>query len=111
MKKVQRPIADIVRDFQLHYEAAGMSQTAYSIASGVRQWTISRLLAPNYRRKRLSKELIKLCKYANIKIYSQQAVDPRSSKALMDALESVWDGSDQHSKALARCIRDLGRLR
>lgn len=110
MQKVQRPILDIVKDLRAHYSAAGVSQTAYSEASGVHQSTVCRMLAPNYQPRRLSQGLRKLCEYAEIEIYMHSPVDPRNSKDLMDALEYVWDGTERHSKALARVIRDLGKL-
>ena len=111
MYKMQRPMAAIVKDLRNHYDASGMSQSAYSKAAGVHQSTVSRMLSPKYQPKRLSRGLTRLCNYASVEIFSHGHVDPRNSKELMDALEYVWDGSTQHSKALARVIRELGHLK
>ncbi len=44
-----------------------------------------------------------LCEYAGIDAYEGTA-DPSESKVLMEALATVWDGTDAHAKRLAKLL-------
>lgn len=55
------------------------------------------------RPKRVTKTLLRLCKYAKIDAY-EDTVDPAQSPALMDALAEVWDGTDAHARKLAKLL-------
>lgn len=76
-------------------------------ATGVHQSQVSRFLKGEF--VRLSSDSAKkLAKYAEIKTTATK--DPRDSRLLMDAIESVWDGSKRKEAALAKFIRDLSAL-
>lgn len=80
------------------------SQTAISKATGVDQSQISRILSGNA--KRVSKNVIELCKYSD-QFQSSVSHDPAHSASLMGALRTVWNGTPEHAEALARVILSL----
>jgi len=110
MRKVQRPISDIITELIAWYKHSGLSQAELSRFAGVNQATVSRLLSSKSTRGRLSGALSRLCIYANISTHIEKPVDPTSSKPLMDALASTWDGTPLHAKRIANVIRQLSRL-
>jgi len=110
MKKVQRPIHEIIAELLSWYKHSGHSQAELSRLTKVNQSTVSRLLSPNTPRKHVTQALSKLCNYAKIDIYLTTTSNPASNKTLMDALESTWDGTPSHARRLAKIIRQLKSL-
>ncbi|WP_426803424.1 hypothetical protein [Xanthomonas campestris] len=55
------------------------------------------------RPKKVSRTMRQLCEYAGIDAYEGTA-DPSESKVLMEALATVWDGTDAHAKRLAKLL-------
>lgn len=68
------------------------------------QSQVSRILAGNFAR--ISPNVIKICKFARIKLTVEQ---PASDK-LREAVERVWDGSSAQENALVRLILAAGGL-
>ena len=87
----------------LHFFEARQMQSPSEIAraTGINQSQVYRNL--KCRPKRVSKTLIALCKYANISL-TLAVPDPSESRILMEALSSVWDGSDTHAHRLAELL-------
>lgn len=90
------------------FKAAGITQTAISIAIGVNQSQVSRVLSGQITRR--TKLLDKLCVYAESRLAATDKPDVRTNLELMAALGEVWDGSDTHAHALAQVIRSLAQL-
>ncbi len=109
MKRYKRPIFDIIADVLAHYHRSGLTQSAYAAKAGVNQSTMCRL-EQDSDRKRLSTSLKKLCNYAEIDIYKTQVKDIRTQKKMLDALESIWDGTEEHATALTNLLKALGRI-
>ncbi|WP_363799856.1 hypothetical protein ABU614_07025 [Lysobacter firmicutimachus] len=55
------------------------------------------------RPKTVSKTLTMLCKHANVDAY-EGVVDPSQSQVLMQALATIWDGSESHARKLANLL-------
>lgn len=90
---------------------AGLNQSEIATAVGVSQSQVSRIFSGKSRRR--SKNFEKICIYAYESLgKSQGNAKPSAStnQDLMTALDAVWDGSDQHAKALATVIHSLGGL-
>ena len=105
-----RPLHEIISDLRRYLETCGRSQTEVARAAGVNQSTVHRALGSTGIRQRPSKALIKLCNYAEIRINRRLEADPAQNDRLMDAVRLAWDGTEAHAIALARVIRELGRL-
>ena len=95
-------------DLKAHFKSSGLTQSEYSKKSGVNQATISRLLKTESNRTRLSSGLVKLWNYASINIYRHKVNDIMTQTELLNALESVWDGTESHAKALTKLLEALG---
>lgn len=87
-------------------ETQEVSQEALAIAAGINQATVSRILGRCP--KRAGAAFIRLCIYANRVDEHGSRPDPALSDELMNALRDVWNGSDEHAKALAAIIRAAG---
>lgn len=98
VKSLPQIISELLRFF-----AASGYDTSASIArlTGINQSQVHRNLFG--KPKRLSQTHRRLCKYAKIDVEVKTA-DPRSSTILMGALASVWDGTDDHARRLARLL-------
>lgn len=55
------------------------------------------------RPKTVSKTLAALCKHANVDAY-EGTIDPSQSQILMQALGTIWDGSESHARKLANLL-------
>ena len=97
-----KEIRQIQLELRQFFERQGLVSTpAIAKATGINQSQIFRNL--NLQPQRVTSTLKRLCAYAEISMFSEQA-DPRSSSILMDALGAIWDGSDQHAKRLAQLL-------
>lgn len=85
----------------------GLTQEHIASALSASQSQVSRVLSGNSRRR--SKLLDGVCKYV-FSVSLGEAQEPRSNADLMAALSAVWDGSEEHARALALVIRSLGAL-
>jgi len=99
------------RRLQVIFEERRVTQPEIERNTGVNQSQISRIFNGKFMRVE-GKNVIKLCKYANLKINKSLlgGSDPRESEVLINALRDIWDGSQQKERALARLIRSLGPL-
>ncbi len=106
--KNEKTLATIAAEVESFMRTHGFhTQTALSQASGVHQPTISRLLRGELRR--IATEVIALCDYANICIYTD--INPSGNRVLMSALQEVWDGSDDDADRIADVLRSLAAMR
>jgi predicted XRE-type DNA-binding protein len=85
-----------------------LTQLGIAATTGIDQSQVSRILNSDFRRP--SKNVLKLCSYANSLIDGNDRPSPATNHDLMSALEQVWDGTDQHARALANVIRSLASL-
>ncbi|WP_372242346.1 helix-turn-helix domain-containing protein [Pseudomonas sp. ANT_J12] len=101
MNCIKTPI-QLQHELRQFFERGG-NATSSNIArlTGIAQSQVYRNLYD--RPKRVSRTLKDLCNYANISIFTEQ-LDPRTSPILMEALGTVWDGSEQHAKRLAELL-------
>lgn len=83
----------------------GVTQVQLAEGAKASQSQVSRLLAG--RSRRLSKATLRICGYATINTYVTKLSDPRKSEILVQALQRVWDGSDEHAKSIARVVSSL----
>ncbi len=84
-------------------ESDGTNQTKLAKQLDVSQPTVSRALNGNW--SRISPEIRKLMNYCQM---DEGEVNPATSKALMKALQQVWDGTPQQEKVLAKLIVQFG---
>lgn len=106
----RRKKQDIIEDIRKHFKSIGITQTSYARQCGVNQSTISRIMSGKSFRGNDSVALEKICNYAGIEIYLPKKKDIMNNTELINALNSVWDGSEQHSKKLTKFIIELGKL-
>lgn len=83
------------------------TQRQVAAAAGVDQGQLCRILQQDFVRLS-SASVRKLAIYADIELAPK--CNPRISKALLEAIEAVWDGSKAQEAALARLIRDISAL-
>lgn len=94
-----KPTNQIMSELREFFAAEGyLTSVAIASVTGINQSQIHRNLFG--QPKRLTRTLQKLCKYANLSA-AEQGVDPRDNSILMDAISTVWDGSDDHARRLA----------
>lgn len=101
MRKLKQPqaLAEELRDKLAMEGLAGSS--AIARAANLGQPQVYRNLFG--RPKKVSRTMRELCKYARVDAYEGTA-DPSESKVLMEALATVWDGSDVHARRLAKLL-------
>lgn len=101
MKRLKNPRA-LASELRDQFAQSGFeTSSAIARACGLGQPQVYRNLFGNP--KTVSRTLRSLCKHAGIDAYEGTS-DPRDSKVLMDALASVWDGTDAHAGRLAKLL-------
>lgn len=89
--------------------ALGITQNEIAETLGVSQAQVSRILqAKAHRASRLFEEI---CLYVEHRCGGITADAVRANDELIAAIQSTWDGSASHSRALSSVIRSLGALR
>ncbi len=99
---------NIAYELTRKFKEYAVCQAEASKLTHVSQSQISRILAGQFKRR--SKNVNKLCKFANIK-FDRHKTDPVQNRILMDALTEVWDGTDHHAKAIAKVLKALISLK
>lgn len=84
--------------------SAKLSQETLSEATGIHQSQISRILSG--RIKRLSRNVIRLCKYVEV-LHKKGESAKEVPSILTNALLRTWDGSAEHAEAIAKVILSL----
>ena len=95
-------------ELRTHFTKNKLKQVDIERNTGVNQAQISRILNGKFRNVD-SKNVKLLCKYANLitKNESQLTKKANQSVLLMDAINSVWDGSECQEKLLAKLIKSM----
>lgn len=86
----------------------GLSQKQIAEATRHSQSQVSRVLSG--RTARRSKAFRDVCSYVFFRATTEPREAVRNNSELIDALAEVWDGTPDHSAALACVIRSLGSL-
>lgn len=96
-------------DFLARRVRAGtLTQKEIEESTGVHQSQVSRILAG--QAKRLSRNVQRLCKYAE-QLDSITAPESSSSADLLQArILDVWDGTRNHAEALEALLRELAHV-
>jgi predicted XRE-type DNA-binding protein len=84
---------------------AAMTQIEIAKATGIHQSQISRLMKGDFRRLS-SRNVVKLCDYAQIPFPSCR----RISRRLKETVEQVWNGSAQQEQALVKLLQAAAML-
>lgn len=101
MKRLKQPQA-LASELRNKLALNGLtSSTAIARAAKLGQPQVYRNLFG--RPKKVSRTIRNLCEYADVDAY-EGTTDPTESKVLMEALATVWDGTDAHAKRLAKLL-------
>lgn len=101
MKRLKQTQA-LVSELRDRFAQDGLNtSTSIARASGLGQPQVYRNLFG--RPKKVSRTMRMLCKHAGVDAYEGTS-DPRESKVLMEALATVWDGTDAHAGRLAKLL-------
>lgn len=104
--KLNFPTEELER-LRIIVNSGKVTQEMVSIATGVHQSQVSRILSGNSRIA--SKNVLKLCKYSN-HLHNLDPTRPQICPALIAAIEQVWDGTPAHADAIAKVILSLEDL-
>lgn len=93
------------------FDGRGESQKLIAKCTGVDQSQVCRILNGKFKNAE-SKNVIKICKYANISLRKihEAPPDPSKNTILMAAIGQIWDGSDKHAEAIAEVLMALKKI-
>lgn len=89
-------------------KALGITQEDISVATGISQSQVSRVLSGSGKRQ--SKAFIEICNYVSSKKTGISPELVKQNDELINAIAQVWDGSARQAKALANIIQSLGAI-
>lgn len=102
---IKRAWAQLKRDLA----TVPSSQTELSIAAGVSQPAVSRILKSCPRRN--GRAFSQLCKYASMRAAAGPLkMGPDVERLISGAVEEVWNGTPEHARAIAAIIRVAGAV-
>lgn len=101
-------IKSISKSVARHARELGITQSQIAQAIGADQSQVSRVLSG--KSKRASRVFTEVCNYVNRMPSVIDHVLIMKNDKLLEAIESVWDGSEEHAIALSNVIRSLGEL-
>jgi len=97
-----KPTTTLVAALKRSRAIRGKSQAELSSETGVPQYQISRILSGKV--KRHTPALLRLCKYAHVKLESARKEDPEGRRLIELALLNSWDGSQEKARKIARLL-------
>lgn len=92
----------------LRLKEMGKLQAEIACDTGLSQSQISRIVSGKF--KLCSKNVLNLCKYAEIKLVECD-LEAKWSNKLTNALNFAWDGTEEHAKAINKILRAIGSIR
>jgi transcriptional regulator with XRE-family HTH domain len=92
----------------LKAKSLGLTQLSIAEAIGADQSQVSRVLSGHSKRR--SRVFDQVCNYVENSANGLSSDLVRNNDELIDALASVWDGSENQATTLASVIRSLGVL-
>ncbi len=105
---IKPSISQLARSVALQARQAGLTQELIAQEVSASQSQVSRVLAGKcIRRSRLFDEI---CIYVSNAAKRVEPETVRQNETLVNAIASVWDGTDRQAEALAQVIRSLGGL-
>lgn len=108
LNKIRRPIGDICKDLCSYIDSNSITQEEIEAFTGVNQGQISKIL--NGKAVTVSKNVIKLCKYANINYEISPTFGPSDNKELLAAIESVIAGNPKRAKAIIGVVKAISHI-
>lgn len=102
-----RPTQEICRDLATFIAATGVTQQEIQRETGVNQAQISRIL--NGEAKRVSKNVKKICKYANINFLVSLDFQAIENRDFMQVIENAVAGNPQRANAIANVVKAVAR--
>lgn len=90
--------------------AIGLTQKEISNLTKLSQGQVSRIISGNGTRA--SKGFQKICVYvfSRVQASTTPASKVKKTKTIVEAIDAVWDGTEDHAHALSVVIRALGAL-
>ena len=107
---MQRSVPDICSELKVYLLKERGRQKALSKETGVHQSIISRY-AGSSPPKTVNKTLRTLCVAVGIKIENSMELDPSKNKTLMNALQAIWDGSDEQAIVISKILTMMPLLK
>lgn len=83
---------------------SALTQSEIAAGAKVHQSQVSRILRGDFRR--VSANVIRICKFANIVFTDARTISPKLQKAV----ESVWDGSRAQEAAIVKLLGAAGGM-
>lgn len=105
---MHKPLSILWPELRNWAEAVRLTQQEIADQTGLCQSTVQRLLAN--RPKRYTKALRSICKYAKIDIVSEEKKDITKNSYLINALNTLWDGTPENANALTEVIKAMSKL-
>jgi transcriptional regulator with XRE-family HTH domain len=104
---IYRNPAELCAALSAEFESNGIAQKRIERDTGIHQSQVSRILSGEIRR--VSKNVLRLCKYANISPHLSGDYTPTDDRALMEAIEIAVAGRPERARALAGVIKAVAR--
>lgn len=106
-ENIHRPVLDISKDLRLHFEHKQETQRSIESNTHVNQGQISKIL--DGKIKYVSKNVLKLCKYAKISPYISSKYDIEKDKKLMEELKRAIAGSQGRAQIIIGVAKVVAR--
>ena len=107
-QKPFRPISEIVNDLRVFKKRHRLTQENIAKGASVSQSDVQRALAGIKRRP--TGNLLKICEYAKISVYSESRprhIDQEYERRIRECIADVWDGSSRQGKVIVGVLSAL----
>lgn len=108
LNKIRRPMEDVRRDLCSYFDSNSITQEDIEFNTGVDQGQISKILRG--KTVTVSKNVIKLCKYANVNYEISSTFEPSDNKELLAVIESAIAGSPKRAKAIIGVVKAISQI-
>lgn len=100
--------SQLLESLAIRLRDGACTQQQIQVATGVHQSQVSRILSG--QAKRLSKNVERLCKYAEGLAKDDRASTSKDAERLCNNILEIWDGSAAHAQAIDEVLAALGKL-
>lgn len=101
-------VSEAIRAINYARKLRGHSKIEAARLAEVHQSPANRIM--NGHCRRVGKNLLKLCKYANYPDERNAKPNPGSNEILMGALSAAWDGTDEGAHSLAQVLLGIAEI-
>lgn len=103
MKKVQRPWSEISAELVEYFDKHSVDANYLKNKAGIDYYAARRIIKGQVKNR--TESAVRVCNSLGISLETPKKLQGESGRALIQAIDQVWDGTNEHAQLLIELIK------